>query len=72
MLKLFHMSECIFIEKTKGCFEQQALLYGSSQEFSDQRVQRLEGFFLASLKTLLTRKKQVWKQVVFETGAGGP
>ena len=77
ILKLFHVSECIFIEKIKGSFEQQALLYGSSHEFSDLFVgiidkhvvrisvyRALREYFLSSLKSLLTRKKQVWKQVV--------
>ena len=35
VVKLFQMSECHFIEKKRGNFEQQVYLYGSSTEFRE-------------------------------------
>ena len=78
ILKLFQMSECIFIEKTNGDFEQKSLLYGSSNEFSDLfgdiisssmvRISVYGGlreYFNASIKTMLRlkKKKDVLKRV---------
>ena len=76
VVKLFQMSECHFIEKKRGNFEQQVYLYGSSTEFRElfsgiiaNHVVRfnvfrgLQEYFKSVLRTLLCPKEDLWKQV---------
>lgn len=73
IIQMFEMSECIFIEKKSGNFEQKLLLYDYSSILSciisEMMVQwsvyrALQKFFKSSLKNLLSVKKDVYRKIV--------